>query len=248
MAQSICVPEALEVDRLEGAVFFEADNKSATLPDVTVSIAPYVGRDVPPIATFVSKGDGRFSIKDAAPGHYWLSFRHEALIGFSVEVHLRPRGHRRTAFLLATIRNDPNKPCGGASIRLSPIVEDACRTLEYENQNQVDYELKLRRIEGTAVDIQSQPSPVPRTCVGLFAENQRKLLTTVETDRDGAFAFGPIQPGRYRLIAKQPGLGVANVMLTVRAWPSGGILNSRELVVHIRPRAVDSTSFVDFRR
>jgi hypothetical protein len=84
--------------------------------------------------------------------------------------------------------------------------------------------------------------------VGLFTENEHKLVTTVETDQDGAFAFGPIQPGRYRLVAKQSGLGVANVILQVGTWPSGGVLNSRELVVHLRPRGIDTTSFVDFRR
>ena len=216
-AQDLCVLRPVEVDRVEGAVLFEGSSKSTPLPGVTVSILPIAGRDVPPLASFVTEHDGRFSVEDVTPGKYWLSFRHKTLIGFSVELHLRPRSRRPTAFVLATIRSLPNVPCGGGSTRLSPVIEDACRSLEYQNQNQIDYGLKLRRIEGTVVDIQPPPSPVPRTCVGLFTEDGRKLVTTVESDRDGAFAFGTIQPGKYRLIAKQPGLGVANVMLEVGA-------------------------------
>src|SRR5262249_25315707 len=123
IAQGMCVLDPVEVDHLEGAVLFEVGDKSTTLPDVTVSMCPYAGRDFPPVGSVVSKSDGGFSIKDAAPGQYWLSFRHKALIGFSVEVHLRPRSRSRTTFLIATIRNDPNKPCGGGSVRSSPVVE-----------------------------------------------------------------------------------------------------------------------------
>jgi hypothetical protein len=248
VAQSMCIPGPVVVDHLEGTVLFEASGKSATLPDVTVSISPYVEGDVSPVASSVTKGDGRFSIEDAKPGRYWLSFRHRALIGFSIELHLRPRSRRPTEFLIATLRNDPNKPCGGGSVHLSPVVEEACRSLEYENQNQTDYALKLRRVEGIAEDTQSPPSPVPRTCVGLFTEDGRKLVTTVESDRDGKFAFGTIQAGKYRLVAKQPGLGVANVILEVGMWPSGGILTGRQLVVHLRPRGIDITSWVDSKR
>src|SRR5262245_40076150 len=79
-AQSICVPDPVEVDHLEGAVFLEVGSQSTALGDVTVSISPYVGQDVPPFASFVTKGDGRFSIENVAPGRYWLSFRHTALI------------------------------------------------------------------------------------------------------------------------------------------------------------------------
>ena len=247
-AQSMCVLDPVEVDQLEGAVRFEVDGESAGLPGVTVSISPDVGRDVLPVASFVTEGDGRFSIHDAAPGRYWLSFRHKALIGFSLELRVRPRSHRPTAFLIATIRNDLNRPCGGGSVQLSPVIDDACRSLEYQNENQIDNMLKLRRIQGTVVDMEFPPSPVPRTCMGLFTDSDRKLVTAVESDRYGAFAFGPVQPGRYRLVAEQPGLGVANVILQVVRWPSGGILSSRELVVKLGPSDFHTSSFVDFSR
>ena len=87
-AQSMCIPDPVVVDHLDGAVLFEASGKSRTLPDVTVSISPLVGWDARPIASFLTKGDGRFSIEDVKPGRYGLSFRHKALIGIEIELHL----------------------------------------------------------------------------------------------------------------------------------------------------------------
>ena len=77
---------------------------------------------------------------------------HKALIGFTTELRLRPRRNRTNMFLVATLRNDPNRPCGGGSVELSSVLNENCRSLQY--QNQVDYgPPKMRRVEGLAMDM-----------------------------------------------------------------------------------------------
>jgi hypothetical protein len=242
--QDMCVPDPVEVGRVEGIVLFEAGGKASPLPDVTIAISPYTGRNAPAVASSVSGSDGHFSISDIAPGRYWLSMRHKVLIGYATELRVETRNSRVTAFLIATIRNDPNKPCGGGSVQLSPVLSESCRSMEYQDQNQVDYgPLNVRRIEGFARDMES--TPVPGTCVGVFTEQGHRLVSRAETDKNGWFALGTVKPGRYRLVAKYDSFGVANVLLDVAAWPSGGIFHNRALAVHLRPRNIDTTSFVD---
>lgn len=244
--QGICIPDPVEVERVQGTVLFEAGGTSRPLSDVTVAISPYTGSNLPPVASAVTASDGHFSISSATPGRYWLSVRHKTLIGFSAELRLRPGRNRATVFLIVTIRNDPNKPCGGGTVQLSPALDETCRSLEYQDQNQIDYgPLKVRRIEGWARDMQS--TPVPGTCIGLFTEPNHRLVSSVETDDGGRFAFGNISPGRYRLMAKYDHLGIANGILEVAGWPSGGILKNRGLIVHLRPNGIDTGSYVDWK-
>jgi len=118
--------------------------------------------------------------------------------------------------------------------------------ISYDHQNQVDYHLWLRRIRGVAIDDSS--TPVPKTCLGIFTEPDHHLFTSVETNDRGRFVFHLIKPGKYRLVAKYDSMGVANVILEVGAWPSGGIWRSKLLYVHLRPRGLDTPSFVDLKR
>jgi hypothetical protein len=232
------------VEKAEGVVLFEVGGKSSPLPDAMVAILPNTGRNAQPLASTVTGSDGHFSVSYTIPGRYLLSVSHNTQNGFGFELRLRPRRNRSTAFLVATIRNDPRKPCGGDSIQLSPVLDESCRSLEYQDQNQVDYgPLKVRRVEGSARDMQS--TPVPGTCIGIFTEPDNRLVTSVETDGEGRFALGNVSPGRYRLVAKYSNLGIANAILEVADWPSGGILTNRGLVVHLRPRGTDTGSYVD---
>src|SRR5580658_9757783 len=73
------------------------------------------------------------------------------------------------------------------SVRIS-----GCRSLEYADENPFGYgPLKLRQIKGTAKDMHS--TPVPGTCVGIFTEPDHRLMSSVETDKNGSFALGTIR-------------------------------------------------------
>jgi hypothetical protein len=245
--QGMCVPNPVEVERIEGIVLFESDGQSRPLPDVTVSVSEYTEPNAGPLVSSVSGSDGHFSISKATPGRYWLSVRHKALIGFTTELRLLPRRNRATTFLITTVRNDPNKPCGGGTIQLSSVLDENCRTLQYEHHNQVDYgPLKVRGIGGIATD--KEAVPVPRTCIGVFTEPDHRLISSAETEDDGSFSFGKLKPGKYRLVAKYDGFGVANVLLEVVGWPSDGLVRNRALAVQLRPQGIDTTSYVELMR
>jgi hypothetical protein len=83
--------------------------------------------------------------------------------------------------------------------------------------------------------------------MAVFTEPGHLLVSTAETDENGAFTLGHITPGNYRLVAKYDHFGVANVLLTVAPWPLGGIFHRRSLIVHLIPRSIDTTSYIGFK-
>jgi len=123
-----CVQYPIEVEKVDGVVLFETGGKTSPLPDVMVAISPYTERSAQPLASTVTRSDGHFSISYAIPGRYLLSVSDKTQNGFSFELRLRPRRTRPSDFLVATIRNDPSKPCGGDSIQLSSALDESCRS------------------------------------------------------------------------------------------------------------------------
>jgi hypothetical protein len=118
--------------------------------------------------------------------------------------------------------------------------------ITYENQNQVDYgPIGLRKIHGTVLDQSS--GPVPSVCLGIFSERDHVLIVSAESHADGRFTFPPIPAGLYRLVAKYNGFAVANVSLKIRGWPAGGLFTTASLYLHMRPRGIDTASYVDLK-
>ncbi len=117
-------------------------------------------------------------------------------------------------------------------------------TPTYQNHNMIDYgPLVFRSLSGRAVD----PNSVPMAAgsVGLFAEEDHRLVATTQTDQDGSFKLAAIAPGRYRLVAEFRGFCVANVPLRIVLWPRGGL--RRKLVLHMRTTAIDTCSFGSYK-
>jgi hypothetical protein len=70
--------------------------------------------------------------------------------------------------------------------------------VQYEHHNQIDYgPLIVQEVKGTITD--PQQVAVPKVCVGIFTENDHKLIATTESDADGKFSLQTVPPGRYRL-------------------------------------------------
>ena len=115
----------------------------------------------------------------------------------------------------------------------------------YENHNQVDPRaLSLRGISGKAVD--SEGIAIPGVCVALFTEQQR-LVSTVSSNEEGRFQLKQVAPGSYRLVAKYNGFCVANVPLRVVAWPAGGVVKRRRIVLHMRPTLMHQCGYADYK-
>ena len=68
--------------------------------------------------------DGRFDLKMIAPGRYYLSIQHSAIIGMRVEIRVRPpkKGSRPSQDIEFVLRNDPGKVCGGGTVSLATPV------------------------------------------------------------------------------------------------------------------------------
>src|SRR5262245_49644651 len=88
-AQGRCIPKPLTVHAVTGRVLFEAAGVTEPLSDAIVEIAPY-GYQKPALSKVVTTFDGRFKLSTAAPGRYYLSTQHPAIIGMTVEIRIQP--------------------------------------------------------------------------------------------------------------------------------------------------------------
>jgi hypothetical protein len=113
----------------------------------------------------------------------------------------------------------------------------SCAGMPYRDDNQVDYSLRLRTLKGTAVD--AHGVAIPGVCVGLFKEPDHELIAVVQTDSSGRFEMLKVHGGLYRLAACTQGFGSANARIAV------GLRGSKLVVVRMRPRGLDTTSFFE---
>lgn len=109
----------------------------------------------------------------------------------------------------------------------------------YEDNNQVNYgPLIVRELKGVVTD---PAGAVPQACVGIFTEKDHKIVAAMESDANGKFSLQSVPPGRYRLVVKVDHLCAANVRLRVVKHQK----KKRVLQVHMKPRGLDSCSYVD---
>jgi hypothetical protein len=108
----------------------------------------------------------------------------------------------------------------------------------------IDYgPLVFRSLSGRALDPSSVQ--VPGGCIGLFTEDDHRLVGATETDQSGNYTFPAVTPGKYRLVVSCDGLCVANVPLRIVRWPRGGLY--RKLILHMGAGAIDSCSYGSYR-
>ncbi len=142
-----------------------------------------------------------------------------------------------------------------AFVGLAPIWASAQQSasscpkpLEYENRNQIDPPtLSVRAVSGRVIN--QDGFAVPNACLGLFAERDHRLVASIPADKAGNFTFRNIPSGRYRLVVRDEygGFCAANAKINVVSWPRGGIPKQRQIVVHLRPSAIDVCSHGDYK-
>lgn len=120
-AQGICIPKPLTVYAVKGRILFEAAGKAEPLGDATVEISAY-GYQKPVLAKMTTPADGRFDLSMVAPGRYYLSTEHPAIIGMRVEIWLQPskKAIQTVQDIEFVLRNDPGRSCGGGTVSLVP--------------------------------------------------------------------------------------------------------------------------------
>jgi hypothetical protein len=132
------------------------------------------------------------------------------------------------------------------------LTASACRAQEpagkcspaYQNNNNIDYgPLVFRNLSGYDID----PASVRMAggCIGLFTEEDHRLVAATTADQDGNFLFAAVVPGRYRLVVDFRGYCAANVPLRIVRWPRGGW--GRKLVVHMNVGHIDTCSVGDYK-
>ena len=131
------------------------------------------------------------------------------------------------------------------------LTASACRAQQragkcspaYQNNNNIDYgPLVFRNLSG--YDIDPASARTAGGCIGLFAEEDHRLVAATAADQDGNFSFAAVVPGRYRLVVDFRGYCAANVPLRIVRWPRGGW--HRKLVVHMSVGDIDACSVGDY--
>ena len=124
-------------------------------------------------------------------------------------------------------------------VSLECMCQHPCQ-IEYGNENQVDYNLKPRVGVSGSITFQDS-SPVPNVCVAVFTDDAHQFVLGRTSDSKGRFNL-PLLPNKtYRLVVRVSPFGVANARL--RTIPEDRA--DQPLHVHIRPRGLDTTSYID---
>jgi hypothetical protein len=120
-------------------------------------------------------------------------------------------------------------------------------TMQYENNNQVDYgPLVVRTVAGLVFD--GSGASIPSANIGLFTEGTHSLVSQTTSNANGYFSIGQLAAGKYRLVIQSDGLCSANARIAVAGWPRGGLFKSRSFYVHMTVRGIDKCSDVTFER
>lgn len=136
---------------------------------------------------------------------------------------------------------------------LAQQTKEPCKCqVTYENKNQVDPKpLSVRAVSGRTISevgdvgTAQEIGAVAGACVGLFTEQDHRLVATTVANDEGRFQFDEVPAGRYRLIVQVAGLCVANVPLQVVKGSRSK--DQKRIVVHMRPAGIDSCSYGDYK-
>src|SRR5215467_11621950 len=113
--------------------------------------------------------------------------------------------------------------------------------VKYENHNQVTPDaLTVCDLKGQVTDETS--APVPQACLGLYTEDEHKLVTSTTSDENGNYKFDRIQPGQYRLVVLSFGFCTANTGIVIAATCPRSI-KYKSIYVHMRIRGIDTCSY-----
>lgn len=123
--------------------------------------------------------------------------------------------------------------------------ENDCSAIKYQNSNVLQLEaLEVNKISGSVLSEIEDSAPLLRSgiCVGLFNEETKELIKTLQTRKKGRFSFKGIKNGRYRLIIiddlffKCP----ASILVEVKDRTA----KSEKIVVHMIPKGtIDKCSY-----
>jgi hypothetical protein len=130
--------------------------------------------------------------------------------------------------------------------------EPCKQVIAYENHNQADPDpLSIRSLTGQVIAEvgaeHQEIGPIPGACLGLFTDEEHRLVATATADQEGRFQFGKIPNGKYRLVIGVGSFCTANVPLQVTGERRGKVAGKRQLVIHMAPGGIDQCSYGDYK-
>ncbi len=125
-SQSICVPKRIQALHVQGQVFFGLEGSRRPQQDVTVVLSDYRNyrKQKRVIATIITDSEGKFRIDHIKPGKYWLTTKHDQIIGIDVELSIVKKSHEdnhKNTQLVFVLGADPSQMCGGGYVELGNI-------------------------------------------------------------------------------------------------------------------------------
>lgn len=112
--------------------------------------------------------------------------------------------------------------------------------IDYGNENQIDYNLRPRVGVSGSITLPNS-SPVPNVCVAVFTDDTHQFVLGRTSDAKGRFDLALVPNKTYRLVVRVSPFGVANARL--RIIPEDRA--DQPLHIHIKPRGLDTTSYID---
>ena len=110
----------------------------------------------------------------------------------------------------------------------------------YENNNQIDPKpWVLSSVSGEVKD--TDDVPIPDVVLGIFKENEEKLIASQKSDKDGKYAFELIPAGKYRLVVKYIPFCTANVPFEIVEKKTSS--KGKKLVIYMKSAGIDSCSY-----
>jgi len=111
--------------------------------------------------------------------------------------------------------------------------------------------LKLANVRGRAVIEDPfghiRRGEIPRgVCLSLFLADSHKFVSSTTADDKGNFDFGPVEPGRYRLVARAEALCTGNIPVVVAR--SARKARHRGMVLLFRLAQLDVCTSADYAR
>lgn len=85
---------------------------------------------------------------------------------------------------------------------------------------------------------------VTPACISLFTDDAHRFVASAAVDSRGLFRFCAVAPGKYRLVARSPGLCTGNTQIEVTT--SSVDKGKKGILVHLRIRGIDTCSYADY--
>ncbi len=141
----------------------------------------------------------------------------------------------------------------GLSVCAQQSTEPCGMRIEYGNRNQVEpARLSVGLVSGLVISevgrdaTRREVGPVSGACLGLFTEQDHRLVATIMADQQGYFEFSSVPSGQYRLVVQAKPLCLANVRLRVRRR-SISATSKHKLIIHMRAAGIDDCSYGEFK-